>query len=123
MEVGFTMSSSHFDRDSDTTYIYEGAVDTASLDWNNLRHINAAYMKGIDSCPLCQDGMELLGVDTIRCPRANKAADEMAALMHFISKQYPQLTQHVLATINGTDILIADVLDMFLLHMSDDDWD
>lgn len=98
-------------------------MDTASLDWNNLRHIKAAYIKGIDSCPLCQDGIELLGVDNIRCPRVNKAADEMAALMQFISKQYPHLTQHVLATIDATETLIDDVFYMIQDRMSDDEWE
>lgn len=98
-------------------------MDTASLDWNSLRHIKAAYIKGIDSCPLCQDGIELLGVGNIRCPRVDNAADEMAALMHFISKQYPQLTQHVLATITGTDRLIEDVFYMIQDRMPDDEWE
>lgn len=98
-------------------------MDTASLDWNSIRHIKPAYIRGIDSCPLCQDGIELMGVDNIRCPRVNKAADEMAALMHFISKQYPQLTQHVLTTVHGTDRLIEDVLDMIQDRMSDDEWE
>lgn len=66
--------------------------------------------------------MWLLGVDNILCPQTNKAADEMAALMHFISKQYPQLTQHVLATIHGTRDLIQVVLDQMQLDMPDDEW-
>lgn len=117
------MSSSPFDRDSDTTYHFEGAVDTASLDWTNLRDIKAAYVKGIGSCPICQVGMELLGKDNILRPQTNKAADEMATLMHFISKQYPQLTQHVLATIYGTMDLIEAVLDEMLSDMPDDEWE
>lgn len=122
-EVSFTMSSSAFTHQQDRQYFGEGSVDTASLDWNNLRHIKAAYIKGIDSCPLCQDGIELLGVDSIRCPRVNKAADEMAALMQFISKQYPHLTQHVLATIDATETLIDDVFYMIQERMPDDEWE
>lgn len=98
-------------------------MDTENLNWTNLRDIKAAYVKGIDSCPICQVGMELFGKDNILCPQTNKAADEMAALMHFISKQYPQLTQHVLATIYGTMDLIDPVLDQMLSDMSDDEWE
>lgn len=98
-------------------------MDSASLNWNNLRDIKAAYLKGIDSCPIFQDGMELLGKDDIFCPQTNKAADEMAALMHFISKQYPQLTLHVLATIDGTRDLIEALMEEMLLDMPDDEWE
>lgn len=104
-EVGFDMSSSPFDFVSDPNVELLGLVDTAGLDWDNTEDIKTAYVEGIDSSMLCQEVMEISGLPDIRCYRANDAVDEMARLMYLIAWLCPQLRSHVVATMDGNDML------------------
>lgn len=92
----------------------EGAhmVETAGLNWNRSVDVKKAYLVAIDSCVLARDADDLLDVVVVRCRGADKAANELAALMCYISRQCPQLTSNVLAFVEPCDDLYKELEDI-----------
>lgn len=107
-ELGFTMSSKVFDCDDE----WETWVETAGLNWHHQGQVRLAYIKAIDSCSIPGHTVELLGMETVRCRQADKAANELVALMCHVSRLCPQLTSNISAYVEPGDELFEFIEDV-----------
>lgn len=119
-KFGFIMSSSPR-LESDELDEEHGVVDTTDLDWDDTEDVRIALMEGIDSTEICQDIMDLLGVPGILCDGAYESMVEMAALMCLISRQCPQLTSNVLASVIEVEDELAEQLAEARGYLSESD--